>query len=95
MKEKKKLLFVSANRLADPYPVYPLGLSYLQTYLRERCDWLESAICDMNLTDIDGLKKRVSEYSPDYVVYHSEILTVQILWTEPVLSPVTLRLLML
>ena len=67
MIEKKKLLFISANRLADPYPVYPLGLSYLQTYLKERCSWLETTICDMNLNNINGLTSRVKEYSPDYV----------------------------
>ena len=32
----KKLLFVSANRYVNPYPVYPLGISYLFTYLSER-----------------------------------------------------------
>lgn len=67
MTEKKKILFISANRLADPYPVYPIGLSYLQTYLKEHCIWLDSAICDMNLTDIEGLKYKISDYSPDYV----------------------------
>ena len=57
MREIKRLLFISANRLADPYPVYPIGLSYLQTYLKERAPWIETELCDMNLTDIEGLKK--------------------------------------
>ena len=34
--KQKKLLFVSANRYANPYPVYPLGISYISTYLQER-----------------------------------------------------------
>ncbi|MDD3273719.1 MAG: radical SAM protein [Bacteroidales bacterium] len=67
MKEHRKLLFISANRLADPYPVYPIGISYLQTYLNERSPWLQTDICDMNLTDIEGLKRRLIEYTPDYV----------------------------
>lgn len=67
MRDRRKLLFISANRLADPYPVYPIGISYLQTYLRERCNWIETAICDMNLSDIESLKQRVRSYSPDYI----------------------------
>lgn len=67
MREIKRLLFISANRLADPYPVYPIGLSYLQTYLKERAPWIETELCDMNLTEIEGLKKRITGYSPDYI----------------------------
>ena len=29
----KQILLISANRFCDPYPVYPLGLSYHKTYL--------------------------------------------------------------
>ena len=30
------ILLVSANRYKEPYPVYPLGISYLKSYLRQR-----------------------------------------------------------
>ena len=67
MSKQTKMLLISANRLADPYPVYPIGLSYLQTYLREKLPWLETSVCDMNMMDIEGLKRRVTEFNPKYV----------------------------
>ena len=33
----QNLLLVSANRMINPYPVYPLGLSFLQAALERRC----------------------------------------------------------
>ncbi len=35
MKENK-ILFISANQHKIPYPVYPIGLSYITTYLEEK-----------------------------------------------------------
>jgi radical SAM superfamily enzyme YgiQ (UPF0313 family) len=67
MKREKKLLLISANTLADPCPVYPLGLSYLKTYLLNTVDWLEVKIADMNLTTLPGLESEIKEYSPDWV----------------------------
>jgi len=63
----KKLLFVSANRYVNPYPVYPLGLSYLSTYLQERLPHYEIRIFDFNLSTLSAFKEYLVEFSPDFV----------------------------
>jgi hypothetical protein len=42
----KKLILVSANRYAEPYPVYPLGISYLSSFLSREIPELEIHIFD-------------------------------------------------
>jgi len=37
-----KLLLVSANRLTNPYPVYPLGLAYLDRSSPRTCSILKN-----------------------------------------------------
>jgi radical SAM superfamily enzyme YgiQ (UPF0313 family) len=66
MKEKK-LLFVSANRYANPYPVYPLGISYLFTYLSERLPHYQIRIFDFNLHTPDSFREYLKDFQPDYV----------------------------
>ncbi len=63
----KKLLFVSANRHATPYPVYPLGISYLSTYLRKRLPDYEIRIFDFNLHTPESFKAYLLEFQPDYI----------------------------
>ena len=63
----KKLLFVSANRYANPYPVYPLGISYLSTYLSQRLPDYEIRIFDFNLNTPESFKEYLQEFQPDYV----------------------------
>lgn len=64
---EKRLLFVSANRYATPYPVYPLGISYLKTYLSARLPHYQIRIFDFNL-DAPGLFNEVMcEFKPDYI----------------------------
>lgn len=46
-----KLGFISANNFADPYPVYPLGVSYLTTWLGKSMPQCEVSVFDFN---IDG-----------------------------------------
>ncbi|MEI6899194.1 MAG: lipid biosynthesis B12-binding/radical SAM protein [Bacteroidota bacterium] len=62
----RKLLLISANRFATPYPVYPIGLSYIQSYLSARLDFLEIRIVDMNLCSTEELVAYLLEYQPDY-----------------------------
>lgn len=62
----KKLLFISANRYVNPYPVYPLGLSYLTTYLHERIPSLEIRIFDFNLDSQEDFTKELLSFKPDY-----------------------------
>ncbi len=63
----KKLLFVSANRYAIPYPVYPLGISYLVTYLKEKLAGYEFRVFDFNLSSSDAFRQCIREFRPDYV----------------------------
>jgi radical SAM superfamily enzyme YgiQ (UPF0313 family) len=67
MSNKRKLVLISANRLADPYPVYPIGISYLRTYLKEHLDWLDVFLIDMNLTSVEKLEAILKETPPDYI----------------------------
>ena len=44
-----KLGFISANNFTDPYPVYPIGVSYLMTYLEGKMPDCEMSLFDFNL----------------------------------------------
>ena len=44
-----KLGFISANNFIDPYPVYPIGVSYLMTYLEGKMPDCELSLFDFNL----------------------------------------------
>ena len=63
----KKLLFVSANQYAIPYPVYPLGISYLVTYLRERLPHYRIRVFDFNLSTTDSFLECLKDFQPDYI----------------------------
>ncbi|MEE4198168.1 MAG: lipid biosynthesis B12-binding/radical SAM protein [Bacteroidales bacterium] len=67
MMKEKKILFISANQYDDPYPVYPIGLSYLTTYLKERLAGFEISILDLNFISIEELKKEIQKFSPKYI----------------------------
>jgi radical SAM superfamily enzyme YgiQ (UPF0313 family) len=64
--QMEKLLLVSANRYSIPYPVYPLGIAYIHSYLKEHLNTLEIRIFDLNLHTDDELVACLKEYSPDY-----------------------------
>jgi len=66
MKENK-ILFISANQHTIPYPVYPIGLSYINTYLEERLPNYETKIVDLNFNNIEELKAITKEYKPKYI----------------------------
>ena len=65
--EGKKLLFVSANRYANPYPVYPLGISYLCSYLVKRLPDYDIRIFDFNLNTPESFIRLLEEFQPDYI----------------------------
>ena len=65
--KQKKLLFVSANRYANPYPVYPLGISYISTYLQERLHDVTLRIFDFNLNNNGDFVECLREFKPDYI----------------------------
>ncbi|MBE0648106.1 MAG: radical SAM protein [Bacteroidales bacterium] len=62
----KRLLLVSPNRFAIPYPVYPLGISYLLSYLQDRLEGFEIAVFDMNLHSNEELIAYLKHYNPDF-----------------------------
>ncbi len=62
----KRLLLVSANRYAIPYPVYPLGVSYLFSYLQEYLLGFEIRVFDMNLHTEQELITYLKHYNPDF-----------------------------
>ena len=64
---KKKILLVSANQLAVPYPVYPLGISYLKTYLKNNLPDYEILTFDFLDNNYENFKKAVLDIKPDYI----------------------------
>ena len=64
---EKKILLISANQHKVPYPVYPLGLAYISSYLKENSPEYEIRIFDFNLNDLSDFKKELEEFAPRYV----------------------------
>lgn len=64
---KNKILFISANQYADPYPVYPIGLSYLTTYLKEYLPDFDISIFDLNFNTLEELKEKITIIKPKYI----------------------------
>lgn len=62
----KKILLVSANQLSVPYPVYPLGISYLKTYLQNKLPHLEIEVFDFIDKDYNDFNSFLDEFQPDY-----------------------------
>ena len=64
---QKRILLVSANRHRSPYPVYPIGLSYLQSYLSSRIPGYEIRIFDLNLHSLEELSQELVSFAPRYI----------------------------
>ena len=64
---RKKFLFISSNNFTIPYPVYPLGISYLFTYLAEHLPDYEIRIFDFNMNTPESLRTCLSDFLPDYI----------------------------
>ncbi|MFO7842298.1 MAG: lipid biosynthesis B12-binding/radical SAM protein [Bacteroidales bacterium] len=64
---RNKILFISANQYADPYPVYPIGLSYLTTYLKEFLPDFDISIFDLNFNTLEELKEKIAAIKPKYI----------------------------
>lgn len=60
-------VLLSANTHCDPYPVYPLAVSYLATHLQEHIPALSVQAVDMNGTSFDGAIDQVVACQPDFV----------------------------
>ncbi|MCU0456016.1 MAG: radical SAM protein [Bacteroidales bacterium] len=62
----RKLILVSANRHAEPYPVYPLGISYLSSFLTREMPDLKISIFDFLRGSYDDYSRLLEELKPDY-----------------------------
>lgn len=63
----KKLMLVSANTHDKPYPVYPLGISYLKAYLSGHISDLDIYIFDFLLAGHDEYISSLAEIRPDFI----------------------------
>jgi radical SAM superfamily enzyme YgiQ (UPF0313 family) len=60
-----RVLLISANRLTEPYPVYPLGLDYVAGAI---ADDHEVEIADLNnFQDNESLGEMIQRFSPDVI----------------------------
>ncbi|BDX38384.1 B12-binding domain-containing radical SAM protein [Tenuifilaceae bacterium CYCD] len=55
----KNILLVSANVYKVPYPVYPLSISYLQTYLHSHLNGFDVDVFDFNLKSLDEFENLI------------------------------------
>lgn len=67
MMKPQTILLVSANRFNKPYPVYPLGLSYISTYLKEKLPHYRIEIFDLYLNGFDELSSLIHQLKPAYI----------------------------
>ena len=65
--KNKKVLLVSANQYQEPYPVYPLGLSYISAYLKEKLPAYEVKIFDFNFSNLQEFEEELKSFKPRYV----------------------------
>ncbi len=64
---KKNILLISANKHVIPYPVYPIGISYITTYLKSKLpDHLIKGI-DLNFYNYSELKNTITEFKPSLI----------------------------
>lgn len=66
-KHDKSILIVSANTLTAPYPVYPIGVSYISTYLGQKLSDYRIRLFDCNMDSTDGLQRVLEQFKPGYV----------------------------
>ncbi len=62
-----KILLVSSNRFKEPYPVYPLALSFLKSYLEKRFSDLNIELFDFNNGDLAFFQDFLADFKPDLV----------------------------
>lgn len=64
----KKIILISANRFCEPYPVYPLGVSYLKTFLDSHLsEEFQVSILDCNMYSNEELSAKLKEENPFFV----------------------------
>jgi radical SAM superfamily enzyme YgiQ (UPF0313 family) len=64
---KKTVILISANIYKDPYPVYPIGLSYILSYLQDKIPDFQIKLFDLNLNSLSEIENYLKENNPEYV----------------------------
>ena len=59
-----RIALISANQYKEPYPVYPLGIAYLKSYLLKRLPMCQFDTLDMNIISIDQLIHYIKTNQP-------------------------------
>ncbi len=67
MIKQQTILLISANRFDKPYPVYPIGLSYISTYLKEKLPHYRVEIFDLYLNSFEELDSFIQQLQPKYI----------------------------
>lgn len=67
VKSNKSLLLVSANTRKDLYPIYPIGISYLKTYLEKELPEYHISTYDMNIGGMEGLAELLNNNHFRYI----------------------------
>lgn len=62
-----RILLVSPNRFHEPYPVYPLALSYLKSSIEHHLEDVQVALFDFNLGDMEAFRSILDRFNPDLV----------------------------
>ena len=62
----KKILLISSNIDKTPYPVYPIGLSYISSFLESEFPDFNIKIFDFNIGNIDTFISLIKKFNPDY-----------------------------
>lgn len=65
-KTTKRLALVSANRHTDPYPVYPIGISCLSSYISGHMPGIEIRVFDLMTLSSGEYVEALKEFKPDY-----------------------------
>ncbi|PLX05540.1 MAG: B12-binding domain-containing radical SAM protein [Marinilabiliales bacterium] len=61
-----RILLISANNHCVPYPVYPIGLAYISTYLKEKMPESELRLFDVNKGNSSDLEALINKFQPQY-----------------------------
>lgn len=67
MSQINKILLVSANTYTEPYPVYPLGISYLFTYLKKHLPSHSFTFFDFNRQSMPEFQQLLADGNFDMV----------------------------
>ncbi len=68
-KPGKNILIASLNTLAVPYPVYPIGISYLSTFIEQKLPDYTVTLFDFNLSKPEEFIDTLEKLAPRYIAF--------------------------